>query len=154
VTDEPDDNDKRPDWYPQPGSKTPVERSEGGRFKKNHSGNPKGRPPKKAVPFSTRALTRDFIAESERMIEVNGEQLPIMRLLIRQIFADAVKGNHRAQDRIFELHQGAISTLEYFNRRANSDLSTLEQYIIDLGLEDDPDVQRQLNASRVKAKKI
>ena len=154
MTDEPHDDDRPPRWYPQPGPKNPAERSRGGRFRKGSSGNPKGRPPKRAVPFGNRALTRDFITESERMIEVNGEELPIMRLLLRQTFTDAIKGDHRARDRIFELHQEAIVTLEYFNRRANSDLSTLEQYIIDLGLEDDPDVQRQLNELRAKAMKI
>jgi len=76
-------------------------------FKKGQSGNPRGRPRKRERAWTEGQRYSDVLTEAYREIEVkaNGkvERLPIIQLIVRQLFTRAAQGNVRAMDLSIEL---------------------------------------------------
>jgi hypothetical protein len=83
------------------------------RFKKGVSGNPRGRPIKSERARSLRQLNSDILkcANMEHLIVTNGkeERVPIIELMLRQLFVMGTKGNMKALERALSLYQSALS---------------------------------------------
>jgi hypothetical protein len=90
------------------------------RFKKGVSGNPRGRPIKPERARSLRQLNSDILksANMEHSIVTNGkeERVPIIELMLRQLFVMGTKRNMKALERALNLYQSALSHNFNLNR--------------------------------------
>lgn len=143
-----------------PGSATPgstikvVQRDARGRIKKGSSGNPRGRPLKEVRAFTKQALTRDFIAEIERTVVVNGEKMTVIHFMLRQLTLGAMKGDSQARKEFWRQYDNAIEVVEETNQELFKILKSFEQFVLDRGLTMDPATLKQLYEVRRRAKAI
>jgi uncharacterized protein DUF5681 len=130
------------------------ERDPRGRIKKGSSGNPKGRPPKEVRGFGHRQLARDIIAESERLITVNGEQMTAQKLFIRQVHADAIKGDKSSRELLVKLQEMAFSELLKQNKTDQEKLEALEFFMKERGPGINNEIMKMVYDARNKSKKL
>lgn len=74
--------------------------------------------------------------------------------MLRQNSHAAMKGDHRAQDRFWNFHMGALQAAGSLNYEANRELEFLEKYAINVGPGPDNRMLKMLNEARAKAKKL
>jgi hypothetical protein len=100
-TDEPDDRDS---------GKNP--RHSNGRYRKGHSGNRKGRPPKARRVFTDRQLRADVLnaMEEETTITVNGKQRKVPRIVViyQQLVRKGAAGDVRCMFKAIDLRQQLV----------------------------------------------
>ncbi|MCB1483925.1 MAG: hypothetical protein KDJ17_03435 [Hyphomicrobiaceae bacterium] len=123
------------------------------RFKKGHSGNPKGRPKKRVEPMSSEGLGvfyKTILEQARRKIAVReGNELTdicVLEAIVRAQQASALKGNSRAQhDVLVGIHQAlaherqALEEEHAFWTRFRDHQHRLLEQAIESG-ETDPDV--------------
>ena len=79
-------------------------RKRNGRFKKHHTGNPKGRP-REAINLRTSFL--QLMEENDLAAGNDGRVMSKQEALMRTVFDQAARGNHRAFARFFNLAKRA-----------------------------------------------
>lgn len=80
-----------------------------GRFRKGHSGNRKGRPPKPKRAFSDRQLRADvlYAMEQETTITVDGKprKVPLIHVIYQQLLRKGAAGDVRCMFKAIDLRQ-------------------------------------------------
>src|ERR1700737_1418498 len=103
-----------------------MKREINGRFRKGHSGNPKGRPRKpRRSPVSDRQHKRDILLTMEEemsltTMEGKRKKLPIIVVVYKQLLAQAAKGDVRCMCKVIDLRRQLIAEI------MNEKLSLLE----------------------------
>jgi Family of unknown function (DUF5681) len=84
-----------------------------GKFRKGHSGNPKGRPPKEKRAFTGRQLTADVLLamEEEMAMTEQGKRkkLPIILFIYKQLLRLAANGNERCMFKAIDLRKQLLA---------------------------------------------
>jgi hypothetical protein len=140
-----------PSWSVPP---KPAERESNGRFRKGSSGNARGRPPKEERALTKRAYYRDVLKEMDRTIEIGGEEVTPVQLLVRTRLSLAAKGDRRAIADVLEMFKGAIEFVEAANPSDSQILELSEDRASRNPNRLDPEFAKLLNEQRRKAKKI
>ena len=99
-----------------------------GRFRKGQSGNPKGRPPKRERSYTERQFARDFLAEFNRVVNVNGERMPAGVIAIRQLINAGAKGDSAAAKVVLQLYEKSLKVVGATSKKAVESLDFFEEH--------------------------